>query len=54
MADDTKTRYAFLAEWFDTHAQLTRKYEFFFYPSDRTIEMVYGLISTTPNSIGHF
>jgi hypothetical protein len=34
------TRYCFEAEWFDAHAQLFRKYEFFFYPSDRTIEMV--------------
>ena len=34
------TRYCFEAEWFDVHAQLFRKYEFFFYPSDRTIEMV--------------
>lgn len=34
------TRYCFEAEWFDVHAQLFRKYEFFFYPSDHTIEMV--------------
>jgi nucleoside-diphosphate kinase len=36
---DPKLRYAFLAEWFDTHAQLYRQYEFFYYPSDNTIEM---------------
>ena len=38
--DDSKQRYCFLVDWFDTHAQLTREYEFFFYPSDATIEMV--------------
>ena len=38
--DDTKTRYCFLVEWFDTHAQLTLHYQLFFYPSDKTVEMV--------------
>lgn len=37
--DDSKTRYCFLAEWFDIHAQLTRNYELLYYPSDRTVEM---------------
>lgn len=37
--DESKTRYSFIAEWFDTHAQLTRAYELMFYPSDSTIEM---------------
>ncbi|KAH6562007.1 hypothetical protein BASA50_004733 [Batrachochytrium salamandrivorans] len=35
----TEPRYCFLVDWFDIHAQLTREYEFFFYPSDSTIEM---------------
>ncbi|EGF82548.1 hypothetical protein BATDEDRAFT_86343 [Batrachochytrium dendrobatidis JAM81] len=35
----TETRYCFLVDWFDNHAQLTRQYEFFFYPLDSTIEM---------------
>ncbi|KAI8898892.1 putative nucleoside diphosphate kinase [Globomyces pollinis-pini] len=39
MNDDPKVRYCFVAEWFDVHAQLYRNYEFFFYPSDCTIEM---------------
>jgi nucleoside-diphosphate kinase len=39
MEVDPKLRYAFVAEWFDIHAQLYRQYEFFFYPSDHTIEM---------------
>ena len=57
-------RYCFEAEWFDVHAQLFRKYEFFFYPSDRTIEMVTLLfqiefilskyLSMTQNKGGHF
>ncbi|KAI8929289.1 nucleoside diphosphate kinase [Entophlyctis helioformis] len=37
--DDSKTRFCFLVNWFDTHAQLSRQYEFFFYPFDSTIEM---------------
>lgn len=36
---DAKTRYCFVTEWFDIHAQLTRTYEFFFYPVDQTIEL---------------
>jgi hypothetical protein len=36
---DPKTRYCFLAEWFDLHAQIYRHYEFFFYPFDNSIEM---------------
>ncbi|KAL2919199.1 hypothetical protein HK105_201474 [Polyrhizophydium stewartii] len=39
MLDTTRARYCFLVDWFDTHAQLTRQYEFFYYPSDATIEM---------------
>ncbi|KAJ3257450.1 Nucleoside diphosphate kinase 7 [Boothiomyces macroporosus] len=39
LESDPKTRYCFLTEWFDFHAQLYRQYEFFFYPSDSTIEM---------------
>lgn len=39
METDAKTRYCFLAEWFDVHAELYRQYEFFYYPSDHTIEM---------------
>ncbi|KAJ3316049.1 Nucleoside diphosphate kinase 7 [Boothiomyces sp. JEL0838] len=39
LESDPKTRYCFLTEWFDVHAQLYRQYEFFFYPSDSTIEM---------------
>jgi nucleoside-diphosphate kinase len=39
MEVDPKLRYAFLADWFDIHAQLYRQYEFFYYPSDHTIEM---------------
>ncbi|KAJ3276848.1 Nucleoside diphosphate kinase 7 [Terramyces sp. JEL0728] len=39
LESDPKTRYCFLAEWFDVHAQLYRQYEFFFYPLDSTIEM---------------
>lgn len=32
-------RYCFLTGWFDVHAQLTREYQLFYYPSDNTIEM---------------
>ncbi len=33
-------RYAFITEWYDYSAALLRKYTFFYYPSDNTIEMV--------------
>ncbi|KAI8904418.1 nucleoside diphosphate kinase [Gorgonomyces haynaldii] len=39
MSDEQRIRYCFIAEWFDIHAQLTRKYEFFYYPADASIEM---------------
>lgn len=42
--DDTKTRYCFLVDWFDIHAQLTRHYELFYYPYDSTVEMVDSLM----------
>lgn len=36
MADD---RYCFLVEWYEPNAALVRKYHFFFYPKDSTVEM---------------
>ena len=33
-------RFSFLSEWYDENAALIRKYTFFYYPSDHTIEMV--------------
>jgi nucleoside-diphosphate kinase len=38
-SSDPKTRYSFNVDWFDNHAQITRNYEFLFYPSDSSIEM---------------
>ncbi|KAJ8030183.1 Nucleoside diphosphate kinase 7 [Holothuria leucospilota] len=32
-------RFAFDAEWYDPHASLIRKYQFLFYPKDKTVEM---------------
>ncbi|XP_028407372.1 nucleoside diphosphate kinase 7-like [Dendronephthya gigantea] len=32
-------RYAFIADWYDPNAALTRKYQLFYYPSDTTVEM---------------
>ncbi|KAI9207907.1 nucleoside diphosphate kinase [Polychytrium aggregatum] len=32
-------RFCFIVDWFDVHAQLTRKYQLFFYPCDNTMEM---------------
>lgn len=32
-------RFCFETIWYDNHAELDRRYEFFFYPIDRTIEM---------------
>eukprot|EP00118_Oscarella_pearsei_P000846 m.5952 g.5952 ORF g.5952 m.5952 type:complete len:371 (+) comp14541_c0_seq1:82-1194(+) len=32
-------RYAFIAEWYDANASLTRRYQFLFFPSDNAIEM---------------
>jgi hypothetical protein len=55
--DDSKTRYCFLAEWFDIHAQLTRNYELLYYPSDRTVEMVINAKaypSMMLNNVGRF
>lgn len=37
MAEDG--RFAFDAEWYDPHASLIRKYQFLFYPKDKTVEM---------------
>ena len=34
-------RYVFETEWFDQSASLVRKYLLTFYPSDKTLEMVY-------------
>ena len=36
-------RYAFIAEWYDPHAALIRRYQFLYYTKDQTLEMV-GLI----------
>ena len=33
-------RYAFIADWYDPNAALTRKYQLFYYPNDSTVEMV--------------
>jgi len=32
-------RYAFIAEWYDVHASLIRRYQFLYYTEDSTIEM---------------
>lgn len=32
-------RYAFIADWYDPNAALTRKYQFLYYPKDSTVEM---------------
>nr|XP_057928705.1 nucleoside diphosphate kinase 7 isoform X2 [Doryrhamphus excisus] len=36
---DTKERFAFLAEWYDPAACLVRRYQFFYYPNDNSVEM---------------
>ena len=33
-------RFCFIAEWYDPNAALVRNYQFFYYPSDATTEMV--------------
>ncbi len=38
-------RYVFGTEWFDSQADLIRKYLFTYYPADRTIEMVFTLFT---------
>ena len=38
-------RYVFETEWFDSQADLIRKYLFTYYPADRTIEMVFTLFT---------
>ncbi|EDO25416.1 predicted protein, partial [Nematostella vectensis] len=35
-------RFAFLAEWYDPQAALTRKYQLLFYASDNSVEMIPG------------
>lgn len=39
MSTSDDTRYAFIAEWYDTHAAIIRRYQFLFYTKDSTIEM---------------
>jgi len=39
MASPPDDRYAFIAEWYDAHAALVRRYQFLFYSKDCTIEM---------------
>lgn len=39
MASPPDDRYAFIAEWYDAHAALVRRYQFLFYAKDSTIEM---------------
>ena len=36
----TDERYVFIVEWFDTSASLIRTYNFTYFMSDKTIEMV--------------
>lgn len=33
-------RYAFVAEWYDPHASLVRRYQLLYYPTDMTCEMI--------------
>ena len=33
-------RFCFLVEWYDGNAAINRRYQFFFYAKDNTIEMV--------------
>ena len=33
-------RYAFVAEWYDPHASMTRRYQLLYYPGDNTCEMI--------------
>jgi len=40
MPSTTETRLSFIAEWFDTNAELTRVFQFSFYPQDNAVEMV--------------
>jgi nucleoside-diphosphate kinase len=39
MFSQDSTRYCFLVEWFDLHAQIYRTYQLFYFPSDGSIEM---------------
>ena len=36
----SKESYCFLVDWYDSHANLTRQYQLFWFPGDKTIEMV--------------
>ena len=37
---DHHVKYTFNTEWFDTQASLTRHYQLYYFPVDKTIEMV--------------
>jgi hypothetical protein len=37
---DANVRYAFKVEWFDTVASLNRPYDLYYFPHDKTLEMV--------------
>jgi hypothetical protein len=39
-------RLCFLTEWFDPHAEVTRKYHLLYFPQDSTVEMVHIHFST--------
>ncbi|TPX60702.1 nucleoside-diphosphate kinase [Powellomyces hirtus] len=37
--EDSGTRFCFLVDWYDGHADLSRSYQLFYFPVDQTIEM---------------
>jgi hypothetical protein len=37
---EANVRYAFKVEWFDTVASMNRPYDLYFFPADKTLEMV--------------
>ncbi len=37
---EANVRYSFKVEWFDTVASLLRPYELYYFPHDKTLEMV--------------
>ncbi|OWF55446.1 nucleoside diphosphate kinase 7-like [Mizuhopecten yessoensis] len=39
MSEGCEDRYCFIAEWYDIHAALKRRYQFMYYVKDKTVEM---------------
>jgi hypothetical protein len=47
MSNIGEDRYVFVSEWYDQMAALIRSYQLRYFPADKTLEMVFSLLSMT-------